>query len=257
MEEELMNILGLDKNNPFQIQYKSVISPHNINTTKEEKYIPYNNNFGFEGIEYNGSRYHSGESYYQSRPEVLQFINGTQTEDPKFEEAGEKQQPKKHNQNYETLRFQYIKELENPNLVGYDEQNDRWTSPPAGKGYDPNGIGIGLDKYTNTYVRDYLRRHNKDWLSMDEMIQLQNKSFEWAEGVLNRNAKNLKMSDVKRAVAIGLIYHGHGKKLWNTSHSLHKALFNGSDKQFIDAVTEFYKGNSRSTRHKNFWNKFV
>ena len=34
-------------------------------------------------------------------------------------------------------------------------------------------------------------------------------------------------------------------------------IVNGSDKQFIDAVTEFYKGNSRSTRHKNFWNKFV
>lgn len=153
---------------------------------------------------------------------------------------------------YEKLRFEYIKALENPNLIGYDKQNDRWTSP-TGRGYDSNGIGIGLDKYTNSYVRSYLSTHNKDWLSMDEMLQLQNKSFEWAENVLNRNTKGLKMSNAKRVIALGIIYHGHGPKLWKKQHSLHQALFNGSDKEFIDAVTKFYSGNSRSSRHKNFW----
>ena len=54
-------------------------------------------------------------------------------------------------------------------------------------------------------------------------------------------------------VALGIIYHGHGPKLWKKQHSLHQALFNGSDKEFIDAVTKFYSGNSRSSRHKNFW----
>ena len=162
----------------------------------------------------------------------------------------------KNLQGYEKLRFEYIKELENPNMVGYDEKNDRWTSPTQ-KGYDKNGIGIGLDKYTNTYVKNYLQKHNKDWLTMKEMIDLQNISFNWAEGVLSRNTKGLNMSDIKRVVALGIIYHGHGPKLWKEGNSLHDALFYKSDKEFIDEVTKFYKGNSRSTRHKNFFENLI
>lgn len=173
------------------------------------------------------------------------------TTDYKYVPATPSQDPAS---DYNSLRASYIEALENPDRIGYDQARDRWTSPTQ-KGYDPNQIGIGLDKRTNNDVRQFLDTNKRDWLTDAEMLNLQSKSFQYFEDVLARNTKGLNLSNIKRAVAMGLLYHGHGKKLWNRNHILSKALFNGSDQDFIDAVTKFYGTNSRATRHSEYWKK--
>lgn len=157
---------------------------------------------------------------------------------------------------YNSLRYEYIKALENPNMVGYDAANDRWTSPTQ-KGFDPNQIGIGLDKVKNKDVKQFLAKNKRDWLSDSEMRQLQNKSFQYFEEVLGRNTKGLNLSNTKRAAAVGLLYHGHGPKLWDRKNPLSRALFQGSDWDFINAITKFYTGRNtvRANAHSQFFNK--
>ena len=115
---------------------------------------------------------------------------------------------------------------------------------------------------TNTRVRDFLKRNGRTgspWLSHQEMINLQNDSLLELENILNRHTKGIKLSNTKRAIAIGLLYHGFGPKLWNPNgpktQRLNRALFNGSDQDFINAVTDFYNGtySQRSKSHSNFW----
>lgn len=159
---------------------------------------------------------------------------------------------------YEQLRYDYLKALENPNDVGYTFifGFGIWT-PPKEKGFDPNQIGIGLDTKYNKDVVEYLKqtgRTNNPWLTDQEMKDLQNKSLQYYEGVLDDYTKDSNILDTKRAVAIGLIYHGYGPKLWNKSTKISRAFFNETDKQFIDAVSDFYGNNTRAERHSTFWN---
>lgn len=155
---------------------------------------------------------------------------------------------------YNSLRASYIEALENPDRIGYDPKKDRWTSPTQ-RGYDPNQIGIGLDKNKNNDVRKFLTKNKRNWMTNAEMLDLQSKSFKYFEDVLDRKTKGMNLSNVKRAAAIGLLYHGHGPKLWDKKYPISKAFFNGSDQDFIDAVTKFYGTNTRATRHSNFWKK--
>lgn len=155
---------------------------------------------------------------------------------------------------YNSLRASYIEALENPDRIGYDATRDRWTSPTQ-KGYDPNQIGIGLDKKTNNDVKQFLARNRRDWLTNQEMLDLQSKSLQYFENILDRNTRGTKLSNIKRAAAIGLLYHGHGPKLWNKTHALSRALFRGSDWDFINAITKFYGTNTRAVRHSQFWKK--
>ena len=155
---------------------------------------------------------------------------------------------------YNSLRASYIEAIENPDRIGYDAKNDKWTSPTT-KEYDPNQIGIGLDKNTNKDVKQFLAKNKRDWITNAEMLDLQSKSFKYFEDVLDRKTKGMNLSNVKRATALGLLYHGHGPKLWNRNHTLSKAFFNGSDQDFIDAVTKFYGTNTRAIRHSQYWKK--
>lgn len=155
---------------------------------------------------------------------------------------------------YNSLRTRYIEAIENPDRVGYDAVNDRWTSPTQ-KGYDPNQIGIGLDKNTNNTVKQFLAKNKRNWLTDAEMLDLQSKSFQYFEDILSRRTKGMNLSNAKRAAAIGLLYHGHGPKLWDRKHALSRALFGGSDWDFINAITRFYGTNTRATRHSEFWKK--
>ena len=153
---------------------------------------------------------------------------------------------------YQTLRYDYIKALENPEMIGYDAKRDRWTRPTQ-KGYDPNQIGIGLDTIKNKEVAQFLRKNKRNWLTDAEMRQLQNSSFQYFKDVFDRKTQGLKPSNAKRAMAIGLLYHGHGPKLWDRTHALSRALFQGSDQDFINAISKFYGTNTRATRHSQFW----
>lgn len=163
--------------------------------------------------------------------------------------------PQKEVKSYKQLRYEYIKALENPDNAGYDEKTDRWT-PPTAKGFDKNQIGIGLDMRTNNAVRDFLMktgRTNNPWLSQEEMVNLQNQSLQYFEDVLDKNAKGIKISDTKRAIAVGLLYHGHGPNLWSNRGNLYSTFVRGSDQDFVNAVRDFYGSNSRAQRHSQFW----
>lgn len=162
---------------------------------------------------------------------------------------------------YSSLRYSYLEALENPGREGFDEKTQRWT-PPTRKGFDPNQIGIGLDMNTNAKVKEFLRKNGRTknpWLSHQEMIKLLNDTLLDLENILDKNTKGIKLSNTKRAIAIGLLYHGLGPKLWNPNgpktQRLNRALFNGSDQDFIDAVTDLYNGmyTQRSVSHSNFW----
>lgn len=161
------------------------------------------------------------------------------------------------NQSYEDLRYDYLKALENPDNVGYIPIIGIWVPPTDEAKYDTNQIGIGLDMKYNKDVSKFLQetgRTNKPYLTNQEMRDLQNKSLKYYEGVLDKYTKNLDMSDTKRAAAIGLIYHGHGPELWNKDTKVSKAFFNGTDDDFINAITNFYRNNTRAKRHSTFWN---
>lgn len=156
---------------------------------------------------------------------------------------------------YNTLRFDYIKQLENPDAVGFDPNSQRWTTVNK-KGYDPYQIGIGLDTRTNKHVADFLRRNKRNWLSDSEMRALQNTSFNYFEGVLDRHSKGLNLSNNKRAMALGLLYRGDGTKLWNNAHPLSQAFFNGTDKDFSNAIYNYYNSinlKRRADYHNKFW----
>lgn len=163
---------------------------------------------------------------------------------------------------YSSLRYSYLEALENPTREGFDEKTQRWT-PPTRKGFDSNQIGVGLDMNTNARVKEFLRKNGRTkspWLTHDEMIKLQNDSLMDLERILDRRTKGIQLSNTKRAIAIGLLYHGFGPKIWNPNgpktQRINRALFNGTDQDLINAVSDFYNGTytERYKSHQNFWN---
>lgn len=50
-------------------------------------------------------------------------------------------------------------QVENPDSVGYNKATRTWSSPTL-PGYDPNQIGMGIDRNTNIYLKDYERQPN-------------------------------------------------------------------------------------------------
>ena len=162
-------------------------------------------------------------------------------------------------EDYKSLRYKYLEALENPHLIGYDPDTAVWTRPKK-EGYDSNQIGIGLDTRTNNLVADFLEktgRTDNPWLTQDEMKQLQDQTLKYLEYVLDKNTKKLNLSNTKRAITIGLLYHGYGPDIWKPNpktQRIHDIIFNnGSDQDLINAVTDFYKGNDRAKRHSKFW----
>lgn len=166
-------------------------------------------------------------------------------------------------QQYENLRYNYIKALENPNNIGYHIVTDTWTPPTSNK-YDTNQIGVGLDMNTNKQVKKYLednKRTKDPYLTDSEVKQFVNDRLLDLENILDKHTKGINLSDTKRIIALGLMYHGYGKYLWEPNgpqtRKLHNALYNGTDQDMINAVVEFYKGRNteRSNSHKKFWDE--
>lgn len=167
--------------------------------------------------------------------------------------------PQRDSKDYKQVRYAYLKALENPNDSGYNPDIDRWT-PPTSKFEDPNQIGIGLDIKSNNYVRDFLKktgRTKNPWLTQDEMTKLQDQSLQYFEDVLDRNVKGVQLSNTKRAILLGLLYHGYGPHIWKKkgakAQKVYDALYKGDDQELINAVNNFYEGNSRAQRHTQFW----
>ena len=164
---------------------------------------------------------------------------------------------------YNKLRYDYIQAIENHGLEGFNEKTQIWR-PPKKQGFDPNQIGIGLDMTTNTTVKNFLKKNGRTkdpWLTHDEMIKLQQQRFDELEKVIDRRTKGVKLSNQKRAMLMGLLYHGFGPFVWTPNgpktRAIHNALFKGKDSDLIEAISNFYNGSytDRYKHHKEFWNK--
>lgn len=54
-------------------------------------------------------------------------------------------------------------------------------------------------------------------------------------------------------MAYGLMWHGHGPKIWNEGpNGLYNAFWNGTDDDFSNAIIKFYGTNDRARKHKDF-----
>lgn len=153
-----------------------------------------------------------------------------------------------------TLLEQYIIALENPDSVGWDSKTKTWTHA-TGKGMDCNQIGIGGDRY-NKNIRAIIGTQNWDKVRLTEAQEREAryKNFDYFNGVYDRNTKGLSLSNNKRMLAMGLLYHGFGKLLWKKDHTLNKTLRYGSDEDFSRVISEFYsdKYPERARSHNKF-----
>lgn len=205
-----------------------------------------------KSFQWNGNTYNTGIDYGDNPS--FYSLTGPQTPIQKTPEEDP----------YTTLRYNYMQAVENPTLEGYNAEKKIWTRPTR-KGFDRKQIGIGLDTETNVAVRKFLEdngRTNSPWLTDEEMKSLQAQKFDELENILTKHTKGVKLSDIKRAIAIGLLYHGHGPKLWKPNgpktRRLNTALFKGTDDDLINAVSDFYNGlnTERYKNHSEFWNNY-
>lgn len=170
--------------------------------------------------------------------------------------------------NYQSLRQNYIDKLENPNNIGFDPNNDRWTPPPkemdknGNLKWDINQIGYGLDINKNSFVVNFLKengRTDNPWLTMSEMRHLQKQTFDDLDGVISRNIDINNLDDKVKAMMFGLVYHGYGKHIWNPNghktRAIREAINNNDAKSLYYAIYNLYKGMDpqRAQRHLEYW----
>ena len=163
--------------------------------------------------------------------------------------------------------IEYLKQLENPMKIGFDETKQIWTPPVAG-GFDKNQIGYGLDMRYGP-VAEILRlrklREGKIYLTAEEEKHFREDYIRTYLGrIFNKNtatycfsSKGFRVMTPKRkTIAFGLLYRGDGKKLWNKGNAIYDAFWHGSDEEFEQAVLDFYTPilPERVRNHNIFWN---
>ena len=186
-------------------------------------------------------------------------------------------------QNYDRFPTgSYLRTIENADSAGYingkwytkdyynqwaKQNNIRNRQGHQKKIFDKNQIGIGIDirPESNPYVQQFLKKDNNGiYLTGADEHRVRQHTIKEKDDILNslinNNDLNINLSPNKRAMALGLIYHGYGKFLFNPngpdSNRLHNAFVNGTDQQFSDAIYNFYKTrhSDRAERHKTYWN---
>lgn len=113
----------------------------------------------------------------------------------------------------------------------------------------------------NTIIQKYLKRDNKGtYISKSDEHYVRQRSIRDKDEALQRNLKGRKLSPYKEAMALGMLYQGYGKLLFNPNgpetQKLNNAMWNGTDKDFHDAIYNFYKTRNadRANKHKEYWN---
>lgn len=175
----------------------------------------------------------------------------------------------------------YIRTIENADSAGYikgkwytKDYYNRWAKQHNVKNQqghlkrvsDEHQIGIGIDMNSknNPYLQPFLREDSHGtYITEADEHKVRQHSIKEKEDALERlmeqNGLNINLSPNKRAMALGLGYHGNMGFLFHpngpATSKLHNAFVNGTDKQFSDAIYDFYKtrNSDRAERHKNFW----
>lgn len=130
---------------------------------------------------------------------------------------------------------------------------------PKGNSFDPRQRGFGIDVENYDVVKRHLAKNPRsgNYLTEKEESYFRNRKLDEMQSIYDKYVDdNLHFSDKKRAMALALMYHGFGKRLWtDKGDGLHNAFFNGSDYEFENAITSFYqkRHKERANNHKKFW----
>lgn len=158
------------------------------------------------------------------------------------------------------LLIEYLKAIENPGRIGWDQKTKRWLAPTL-KGYDKNQRGYGIDIVANSTARKLTDGRPGRWLTDDEVNMLMNKHIDYITGVAKRHVKGFdSFSPERQAVLLGMLYRGD---------SINKAVKRGlinlnekDDRKFIDSVSKYYstvgvseRGRSSSKFFDNYYKK--
>lgn len=159
--------------------------------------------------------------------------------------------------NYEnTLLGQYIRAIENPDSVGY--QNGRWYKP-RNKRFDPNNRGFGIDVRYNDAAEALTRGRPGRWLTTQEERDLRNGHIKEARNKQDEYypfLRKYELSEAKKILGTGLLYRGDGI---NENKKLSDAYYNGTDEDFQKAVSDYYKSkglNERASRSDQFMENY-
>ncbi len=159
----------------------------------------------------------------------------------------------------DSLVAQYIRAIENPDSVGFN--NGRWEAPPAGKGYDLNSRGFGMDVNYNDATRDLTANRNGKWLTEEEERRLRIDHMKDNQKTLNKwtaspYIRRNPLTEEKEAMALGMLYRGDGIKSIIRNSAIRDAYYSGSDEDMQKVVSNFYqkKYPQRAENHNQFLN---
>lgn len=168
---------------------------------------------------------------------------------------------KKTYTNYDdTLFGQYIRQLENPDSIGWDANAKIWRAP-QGKDFDSRNRGMGVDILNNEAAIALTQSRPGKYLTEREENQLRNNHIQYLLDVIDRRKKNKNpaldnMSPKKQAQVLGILYRGDANELWNENSTLGKALNSKDDTAMDKAISEFYNLKGLGERARNdaaFW----
>lgn len=149
------------------------------------------------------------------------------------------------------MQAQYIRAIENPDSIGY--KDGRWYKSPR-KVDDPNNRGFGVDVKYNKKAEELTRNRQGRWLKEEEERELRNSYIDYTNDILRKWTPGILAeypSEVKQAIASGMLYRGDGIKTILKDTKLRDAYFGGSDKEFSNAVADYYDSKNLSERAIN------
>lgn len=152
--------------------------------------------------------------------------------------------------NYDnTLLGQYIRAIENPDSIGFID--GKWYQSPRKKD-DPNNRGIGVDIVHNKAAAKVVKGRKGKWLTEKEERDLRNAHIKEVRRIQDEHyypyLRKHDLSEAKKIMGAGLLYRGDGI---NENKVLSNAYYNGTDKDFQDAVENYYKSKGLAERAKN------
>lgn len=178
--------------------------------------------------------------------------------------------PLKPSRNWDnTLTGKLINFSENPDSIGWDAKTKRWYAPPAGKGYDTNQFGMGVDRNQTPGFKERVKKDNKgrEYLTMQDERYLRHMAIDRANESANTRYKHAqKASKIKGAVSpkhdaitVSAIYNlgpGHVARTIFENPKAMKAIFNRNSSEYQKHIHNQYKAKGRNERIKNELNFF-
>lgn len=135
--------------------------------------------------------------------------------------------------NYDdTLYGQYIRDIENPDSIGF--LNGKWYAPISPK-FDKNNRGMGVDITFNKAAANVAKGRKGKWLTEQEERDLRNQHIDYINRVYNHNVDSV-LSPTKEYLIKGLLYRGDGgSKFWNGK--LYQTILSGTDEDALKRLS--------------------